>query len=123
MKTIKTLINEIKTSETLQKLLAEAVKNSALAAFLKEQGCEATPEEFIAAVKAPSGALDDDALDTVAGGANVDEVITSIFSFGIGCVVETIISAKGSGVGDGPDGRILCNDEDEDNDYNKPIIV
>ena len=69
MKTIEMLINEIKTSEALQKLLAEAVKNNALAAFLKEQGCEATAEEFIAALKAPAGELDDDALGGLATNA------------------------------------------------------
>lgn len=110
MKTIKTLINEIKTSETLQKLLAEAVKNNALAAFLKEQGCEATAEEFIAALKAPVGELDDDALDTVSGGANFFEAFYSIVSAGLACVAIALYRAKNGDVGNGPDGELLCHD-------------
>ena len=112
MKTIDTLISEMKNSEVLQKLLAEAVKNNALAAFLKEQGCDAAAEEFIAALKAQGEQLDDDALDAVAGGANHKDVIESMIanSMGIDCVIEATDSAQGSGVGNGPDGNILCND-------------
>ena len=110
MKTIDMLISEIKNSETLQKLLAEAFKNNAIAAFLKEQGCEAAAEEFIAALKAQAEQLSDDALDAVAGGANGWEALYSIVGFGISCAVKAIESAVGSGVGDGSDGKILCND-------------
>ena len=82
MKTIEMLVNEIKNSEALQKLLAEAFKNNALATFLKEQGCEAAVEEFIAALKAQAEQLSDDALDAVAGGANVLEgIITTSNGF------------------------------------------
>lgn len=109
MKTIEMLINEIKASDTLQKLLAEAVKNNALATFLADQGCETTVEAFLAALKAPAGALDDEALDAVAGGKRYEEVILSIMTLGVGCVVEAIESAVTTGVGDGPDGEILCN--------------
>ena len=52
MKTIESIINQIKVSEDLQKKLAEAAKNNTVADFLKEQGCEATADEFIAGVKA-----------------------------------------------------------------------
>jgi len=110
MKTIHTLIEEIKANETLQKLLAEALKNNALAAFLADQGCEATAAEFIAALKAQAEEMSDDALDAVSGGANTTEALLSIFSLGIGCAVYTYISYEGSGHGDGSDGRILCND-------------
>ena len=119
MKTIEMLINEIKASEPLQKLLAEAVKNNALAAFLADQGCEASVEAFLAALKAPAEALDDEALDAVAGGANWQEALHSILSLGVTCALEAICSACGDGVGDGPDGKLLCNDEGD----GKPIIV
>ena len=111
MKTIEKLIDEIKASETLQKLLAEAVKNNALADFLKAQGCESTVEEFIAALKAPAAELGDDALDAVAGGANAKEAFWSIISIGLMCVSYAIVSATGDGVGDGPNGKILCNND------------
>ena len=110
MKTIEMLITEIKNSEALQKLLAEAFKNNAIAAFLKEQGCEAAAEEFIAALKAQAEQLSDDALDAVAGGASGEEAVISIFSLGICCAMNAIESALGSGVGNGSDGKILCND-------------
>ena len=119
MKTIETIINEIKASETLQKLLAEAVKNNTVAAFLADQGCDATVEAFLAALKAPSGELNDDALDAVSGGANWQEALHSILSLGVTCALEAICSACGDGVGDGPDGKLLCNDEGD----GKPIIV
>ena len=119
MKTIEMLINEIKASETMQKLLAEAVKNNALAAFLADQGCDGTVEAFLAALKAPSEALSDDALDAVSGGANWQEALHSILSLGVTCALEAIASACGDGVGDGPDGKLLCNDEGDSN----PIIV
>ncbi|MBQ7885472.1 MAG: hypothetical protein IJ313_01105 [Clostridia bacterium] len=109
MKTIEMLITEIKNSEALQKLLAEAFKNNAIAAFLKEQGCEAAAEEFIAALKAQAEQLSDDALDAVTGGANLREALYSIGTLGFMCVLDAINSALGEGVGDGPDGRILCN--------------
>ena len=110
MKTIETIINEIKASETLQKLLAEAVKNNSLAAFLADQGCEATAAEFIAALKAQAEEMNDDALDAVSGGANTQETLLSIFSLGVGCAVYYYISTEGSGTGNGDDGRILCDD-------------
>ncbi|MBP3523935.1 MAG: hypothetical protein J6M56_10245 [Clostridia bacterium] len=109
MKTIDMLITEIKNSEALQKLLAQAVKNNALAAFLKEQGCEATAEEFIAALKAAAEQMDDTALDAVAGGANAEEAWISILSCGICCAIEAINSSKRKDKEWG-DGRILCDD-------------
>ncbi|MBQ7885474.1 MAG: hypothetical protein IJ313_01115 [Clostridia bacterium] len=109
MKTIDMLISEIKNSEALQKLLAEAAKSNVLDAFLKEQGVGATAEEFIAALKAQSEELDDDALDAVAGGANWKEAMLSVFTAGVGCAITVIVSASESGVGNGPDGELLCN--------------
>lgn len=106
MKTIEMLINEIKANETMKKQLIEAVKNNTVAAFLADQSCEATTEEFIAELKAP---ISDDDLDAVAGGANAEETIVSIFTLGICCIVEYVNSTNS----DVPkeewgDGRILC---------------
>lgn len=109
MKTIDMLINEIKSCEELQKLLADAAKNNALDTFLREQGCDDDAEEFIAALKAQGEQLDDDALDAVAGGWNIDEAVISILSWGIACAIEAIASAASSGVGNGEDGKLLCN--------------
>ena len=109
MKTIDMLITEIKNSEALQKLLADAVKNNALDTFLREQGCDDDAEEFIAALKAQGEQPDDDALDAVAGGWNIDEAVISILSWGIACAIEAIASAASSGVGNGEDGKLLCN--------------
>ena len=110
MKTINILINEIKTDETLQKLLVEAVKNKALDSFLKDQGCEATAEEFIAALKEQAEQMDDAALNTVAGGLNKDEYLLSVMTMGLYCAVELVVSLTSTGIGEGSDGRVLCND-------------
>ena len=72
MKTIDAIINEIKSSGQLQKELAEAAKNNVIAEFLKEQGCEASAEEFIAALKNQTDEMNDNELDAVAGGYNKD---------------------------------------------------
>ena len=114
MKTSETLINEIMTSETLQKQLAEAAKNNALDAFLKDQGCEADVEAFIAAIRDQGEALADTELDAVAGGMNGKEAIRSIFTAGFGCAIAAIVSTAESGVGNGPDGKLLCNNDGMD---------
>ena len=112
MKTVEMLINEIKSSEILQKLLAEAAKNNTVAAFLADQGCEASAEELIAALKAQATEMNEDDLDAVAGGANLAEALYSICSAGLLCAIQAINSALGGGHGNGSDGRILCNDDD-----------
>ena len=109
MKTIELFINEIKTNETLQMQLAEAMKANTLADFLKTQGCNATEEEFIDAIRAQSEELDEDALDAVAGGANWKEALMSVFTIGLACLNEAVSSAMNEGVGNGPDGELLCN--------------
>ena len=114
MKTIEMLIGEIKASETLQKQLAEAAQNKTLDAFLKDQGCEATAEEFIAALKEQTEQMDDAALNAVAGGANIWETLMSSF-FGLACVITytvSVVESGGtgeSGTGNGKNGKILCN--------------
>ena len=108
MKTIEAIISEIKTSEELQKKLAKAAKNNALAEFLKEQGCEATAEEFIADVKAQAAELSDEELGAVAGGAHWEEALLSVFSIGLGCGIAAMTSAI-EGQMTKKDGRLLCD--------------
>lgn len=113
MKTIEAIYNEIKNSKELQEKLSEAIRTSRIADFFKELGYEGSMNdvaEYMKSLKG-NGELSDDELDAVAGGANVSEALWSIFSFGIVCVELAIISACGDGVGDGPDGEILCNNE------------
>ena len=108
MKTIEAIISEIKASEELQKKLAEAAKNNALAEFLKEQGCEATAEEFIAGLKAQAAELSDEELGAVAGGAHWEEALLSVFSIGLGCGIAAMTSAI-EGQMTKKDGRLLCD--------------
>ena len=108
MKTIESIINQIKVSEELQKKLAEAAKNNTVADFLKEQGCEATAEEFIAAVKEPTEELSDAELDAVAGGANWIEAIISVATLGAMCAVTAITSALEDNGCEKTEGRLLC---------------
>ena len=107
MKTIEAIISEIKANEELQKKLAEAAKNNALAEFLKEQGCEATAEEFIAAVKNQATELNDEKLATVTGGA-ITEALLSVMSVGIGCAVAAIVSVAIDDGAEKTEGRLLC---------------
>ena len=108
MKTIEAIINEIKASEVLQKKLAEAVRNNTVADFLKEQGCETTAGEFIAAVKDQATELSDEKLATVTGGANLTEALLSVMSVGIGCAVAAIVSVAIDDGAEKTEGRLLC---------------
>ena len=110
MKTIDAIINEIKNSVQLQMQLADAVKNNVIAEFLKEQGCEASAEEFVAVLKNQAGELNDKELDSVAGGYNKDEMWVSICSLGIGCLIHAVESAVEDGQNDmeKTEGRLLC---------------
>ena len=109
MKTIETVINEIKASEELQKKLAEAAKNNAVADFLKEQGCEVTIEEFINAIKPQEGELGDDELGAVVGGANWMEALISVVSVGVYCAIIAAESAYwDKDYVEKTEGRLLC---------------
>ena len=69
MKTIEELYNEINASEELKKAISEIKDKEAFADFLKEQGCEASVDEFEKFVKSQSeGEIGDDAAGAVAGG-------------------------------------------------------
>ena len=81
MKTIEMIINETKTNEAMRQELAEAVKTNTVTEFLKNQGCEATVEEFVAAIKEQTEVMGEDELDATAGGIDIErikEVLESI---------------------------------------------
>ena len=113
MKSIESIYNEIKNNKELQAEMIEAAKNSKIAEFFRKHGCEADLKEISEFVKslAVKDELSDNDLDNVVGGANLSEAVWSICSLGLLCVEIAIISACGDGVGDGDDGRILCNNE------------
>ena len=69
MKTIEELYNEINASEELKKAVSEIRDKEAFADFLKEQGCEASVDEFEKFVKSQTeGEIGDDAAGAAAGG-------------------------------------------------------
>ena len=69
MKTIEELYNEINASERLKKAVSEIKDKEAFADFLKEQGCEASVDEFEKFVKSQTeGEIGDDAAGAAAGG-------------------------------------------------------
>jgi hypothetical protein len=69
MKTVEELYKEINTSEELKKDVSAIKDKEAFADFLKEQGCEASVDEFEKFVKSQSeGEIGDDAAGAAAGG-------------------------------------------------------
>ena len=69
MKTIEELYNEINASEELKKAISAIKDKEAFADFLKEQGCEASVDEFEKFVKSQTeGEIGDDAAGAAAGG-------------------------------------------------------
>ena len=113
MKTLETLYTEILGDETKKAAFVKAAKENNLEAFLKEEGCQATPDDIKAFLKekqSQKGELSDAELDSVAGGCNIDEAIDSVVSFGILCAGAAIESSiKGDMKGD--NGEILCDYE------------
>ena len=69
MMTIEELYKEINASEELKKAISEIKDKEAFADFLKEQGCEASVDEFEKFVKSQTeGEIGDDAAGAAAGG-------------------------------------------------------
>ena len=69
MKTIEELYREINASDELKKAVSAIRDNAALEAFLKERGCEATADEFVAFIGSQcEGEIGDDAAAAAAGG-------------------------------------------------------
>jgi hypothetical protein len=102
MKTIQELYNEIVVSKELKEQFIEAVKAGKQEAFLKEHGCEATLEEVAAFLKAKAeedAPLSFDELENSAGGTcngqTAGEAVTSVLTFGAGCVAWFVVSLGG----------------------------
>ena len=111
MKTLQEIYSEVLKSEELKKAFSEAVQSKTVEDFLKSHGCEASMEDVAAFLKeqqAKSGEVADNELDNVVGGCNRDEAGFSICTFGIGCAVAAVDSAKREMKG--PNGQILCGD-------------
>ena len=69
MMTIEELYKEINASEELKKAISEIKDKEAFADFLKEQGCEASVDEFEKFVRSQTeGEIGDDAAGAAAGG-------------------------------------------------------
>ncbi len=119
MKTLQELYNEVIQSDELKKEFLEAGKNGKAEEFIKAHGCDATLDEikaFLENLTKSDKELSADELENVAGGAcngNTGAEITySIFSAGIFCAIDVLISAGDSDghVGQENDGEgRLCN--------------
>ena len=111
MKTLETLYTEILGDETKKAAFVKAAKENNLEAFLKEKGCQATPDDIKAFLKekqSQKGELSDAELDSVAGGCNENEAIVSVATFGVFCATAALASAIMDDM-KGDDGRILCD--------------
>ena len=71
MKTLNEFIKELTAKKELQDEMSKIKNNEELAAFLKANDCEATPEEFTALVeiaRGKEGEIPDELAEAVAGG-------------------------------------------------------
>ena len=76
MKTMEELFQEILGSDELKGAFAQAVREGRMEEFLKENGCEASPEEvkaFLQEKQAKEGELSEAELDAVSGGCSTME--------------------------------------------------
>ena len=124
MKTLKELYNEIITNDELKKaFVAAAQSEEAIVAFAKEHGVDTTLEEIKAFLKeqtlGENKELAPEEMENAAGGTcnkrTDKERQFSIFTIGVGCAFQALISAvaKDRHVGQekDADGR-LCNPND-----------
>ena len=119
MKTLQELYNEVIQSDELKKEFLEAGKNGKAEEFIKAHGCDATMDEIKAFFKKQTKAdkeISVDELENVAGGTCNDatggEIVLSILSLSIGCMVGVFVSADKGHVGQQTDeeGRICTRD-------------
>lgn len=111
MKTMEELYQEVLGSDELKNAFAQAVSEGRIEEFLKENGCEASPEEvkaFLQEKQAKEGELSEAELDAVSGGCSTIEAVASVVTAGIACAYIAVGSAV-EGNMNGPDGAILCN--------------
>lgn len=92
MKTMEELYQEVLGSDELKGAFAQAVSEGRIEEFLKENGCEASPEEvkaFLQEKQAKEGELSEAELDAVSGGCDtMDASVTihasaSVVEFGV----------------------------------------
>ncbi len=99
MKTLQELYDEMLAGDELKNAVVEAAKAGKLADLLKEQGCEATEEEFAAFLgEKAKQELSDAELDEAAGGGEDDAKIAvavgfSIITLGVACATMAAYSA------------------------------
>ena len=119
MKSIQELYNEVMENQKLKEKFIEAANAGKQEDFLKEMGCEATPEEvkaFLEAKAQEDAPLSLDELENSAGGEcnmrTTWETIGSVATAGVGCAILAAVSAGIGHVGrkGESEGRI-CNEE------------
>ena len=119
MKTVQELYNEIMANDELKKAFAAAAQSEeAIVAFAKEHGVDTTLDEIKAFLKEQTQAgnkeLAPEEMENAAGGTcnerTKDEKKLSIFTLGVGCAVDAILSAADGSLGQTQElyGR-LCN--------------
>ena len=90
MKTIEALMEEVKSSEALQNEFANISDTDALTAFLKNNGCDASAEEFAAYLQSvcqtisddqPECELSDEDAEAISGGMGIIDVRKLMSSF------------------------------------------
>jgi len=123
MKTLQELYNEIIANDGLKNAFVEAAKDNKVVEFAKEHGVDTTLDEIKAFLKEQTQAdnkeLTPEEMENAAGGTcnkrTDKERQFSIFTIGVGCAFEALISAvaKDRHVGQekDADGR-LCNRND-----------
>lgn len=102
MKDLITFYNEILENDDLKKAFAEAVQGNRLAAFLKDNGCEASVDDvkkFLEEQQTKEGEISDAELGNASGGcySGAGAVTMSIMTAGIVCLAGAIQSVKGEG--------------------------
>ena len=116
MKTIEEFYNEVIANDELKKEFL-LLKGEGVEEFATKHGCKATEDEikdFLLEKKNSEGELSEEELDQIAGGKglDVDELILSIISAGIGCAtlaLKSVVDGKcGTAIDDGVD-RFLCD--------------
>ena len=101
MKTMEELFQEVLGSDGLKGAFAQAVSEGRMEEFLKEHGCEASPEEvkaFLQEKQTKEGELSEAELDAVSGGCGTKGPYVSAVSGGCG-TIEPYVSAVSGGCG------------------------
>ena len=116
MKTVEELYREVLASEALKKEFL-ALRPEEIEGFAAKYGCEAKLDEiraFFEAKRNEPGELSDAEMNQVAGGKGVNrsEIAMSIFTAGIACGVQAIVSAASGDAGTDIKGDAMLCDMD-----------